>query len=248
MPISSLLSTGAATLIAASRLTPVFATSPVLGSFRVPMPVRAVVVLALAFVFSTALEPALTGMSESRLLTVCVSEMLVGGVLALGVHASFAAFALAGRAVDVQSGLALASVIDPVTKASGSTLSQIFTTTALALFFFSGTHLDLLRALAMSYEWVPAGSFLPDSALPELAARASQIFVYGLALAAPVMMALWLIDVGVAVTSRSMPQINVLVLATPVKALVAVTILSLTCRGWTSEGSALHLFEYFVVR
>lgn len=240
----------AGTLIVASRLAPIFALSPLLNSFRVAGSIRLLVVLALALSLAPVVSTQfLETTSLAGVAPGCASEALAGACLAMGIHATFAAFSIAGKLIDVQSGLAMASVIDPVTKVSGGALSQIFTAAAVALFFFGDLHLDLLRATAASYEWLPIGSLSQTSSLAALASATSKMFVAGVGLAAPVMLALLIIDVAVALTSRSMPQLNVLVLGTPLKAMAAIGILSITCRQWPqSSYGPLRLFESFFAR
>ena len=55
----------------------------------------------------------------------------------------------------------------------------------------------------------------------------------GLSLAAPVAVALVLTDLFVGITSRNMPQINVLVLSIPLKVLIAYFVLALSVRAWS---------------
>jgi flagellar biosynthetic protein FliR len=69
---------------------------------------------------------------------------------------------------------------------------------------------------------------------------AGVMFSAGLALAAPVVLALLLTDVFVGVASRNLPQVNVLVLAIPLKVLVGYLVLSLSVVAWAPVVD--HLF------
>jgi flagellar biosynthetic protein FliR len=67
------------------------------------------------------------------------------------------------------------------------------------------------------------------------------MFVYGLALAAPVMVALLLADVAMAVCARSLPQLNVFLLGFPLKVMIGLAGLAIAVRF---AGSVLRaLFE-----
>ena len=86
--------------------------------------------------------------------------------------------------------------------------------------------------LAGSLEVFPLGR-LPALADPlAVVAAAGAMFSFGLALAAPVAVALVLTDLFVGIASRNMPQINVLVLSIPLKVLISYFILALSVRGW----------------
>jgi flagellar biosynthetic protein FliR len=52
------------------------------------------------------------------------------------------------------------------------------------------------------------------------------MFVLGLTLAAPVVFALLLVDVGVGIVSRSIPQLNVFTLGIPAKIIVGLLVLA----------------------
>ena len=67
------------------------------------------------------------------------------------------------------------------------------------------------------------------------------IFVFGLALAAPVMFALWLADIAMAAFARSMPQLNVFVLSFAVKILMGTIGLALSLGATRSLFT--HLFD-----
>jgi flagellar biosynthesis protein FliR len=62
---------------------------------------------------------------------------------------------------------------------------------------------------------------------------AGSMFSIGLALAAPVAIALLMTDLAIAVTSRNMPQLNVFVLAVPIKVFVGFLVLMFAVRGWS---------------
>jgi flagellar biosynthetic protein FliR len=161
-----------------------------------------------------------------------LAEIFIGALLGLGVHVLFAAFALAGRLMDVQIGFAIGSVFDPVTRTSSNILGSLMSLIGVTLFVTSNAHLELARLVASSIDLLPLGQMpaLNDPMQPLLAA--GSMFAFGLAFAGPVAVALLLTDVAIAVASRNMPQLNVLVLAIPVKVIVAYLVLSIAVVGW----------------
>jgi flagellar biosynthetic protein FliR len=48
------------------------------------------------------------------------SEVLLGAVMSFGVHTAFGAVSFAGRLLDLQTGYALGSIFDPLTKPPAS--------------------------------------------------------------------------------------------------------------------------------
>lgn len=218
------------------RLTVAVALSPALSAYGIPATVRIVMTTALAavtFAEHSAVPAAQAWAAEPALLLMPVlSEIAIGALLGLGVHVVLAAFAVAGRLLDVQIGFGIGSVFDPVTRTSSNVLGSMVGLLGVTLFFVTDAHLALAQLISRSIDVLPLGELpaLSDPLQPLLAA--GSMFTLGLALAAPVAAALLLTDLAVGVASRNMPQLNVLVLAIPIKVVVGYFVLSLALLGW----------------
>jgi flagellar biosynthetic protein FliR len=152
----------------------------------------------------------------------CAVEAAIGAAFALGFLAAYAATQLAGRVLDIQMGFGVAGILDPSTRTMSSLVGTLLGMAAVSVFLSLDGHHALIRALALSVESFPpaAGPRGFDwSAAPRGAAI---LFSYGLALAAPVMCALLLADLTLAVFARSMPQLNIFVLGFALKILLGV--------------------------
>jgi len=229
-----------ATALMSVRIGIAFALSPALTSHGIPSIARLALVLALAALLTSpgvvvvaAAAAAGASVSPGQLLLAVGAEIVIGALLGLGVHVVLAAFAMAGRLLDVQIGFGIGSVFDPVTRSSTNAMGALMSMLAVVLFFVSDAHLELIRILAASTAVLPLGVFpdLADPLKPALAAGA--MFSLGLALTAPVAIALVITDLAVGVAARNMPQINLLVLSIPVKILVAYLVLGLSIVGWS---------------
>ena len=213
-----------------------FGMSPALSSHGMPAMVRVVLVFVLSALAAPALPggmaPGLAGWSASWLMAAVHAEVFVGMLLGFGVHVVLASFSIAGRMLDVQIGFGIGSVFDPVTRSSQNVMGMLMSLVGVTLFFAMDAHLALASMLARSTTLFPLGA-LPDFADPmPLLSGAGRMYAIGLALAAPVAIALVLSDLLVGVTSRNMPQINVLVLSMPLKVLVAYFVLAVSVRAW----------------
>jgi flagellar biosynthetic protein FliR len=219
------------------RLSVAVALSPVLSSYGVPALVRMALTIALAaltFSYRSAVPSATEWAADPTLLVVpVVAEVFIGALLGLAVHVVLAAVALAGRLMDVQIGFSIGSVFDPVTRTSANVLGSLVGLLGVTLFIVSGAHLELAQLVATSVDVLPLGEMpaLDEPLRPIVAA--GSMFTLGLALAAPVAIALLLTDLAIGVASRNMPQLNVLVLAMPVKVIVGYLVLAFAVLGWT---------------
>ncbi len=218
------------------RLSVAVALSPAFSSFGVPAVVRLALTLALsALIYADrgASPAAAAWIAEpARLLVPIAVELGLGALLGLSVQVVLAAFAVAGRMMDVQIGFAIGSVFDPVTRTRGDVIGSLMSLLGVTLFFASGAHIELVRLLARSLDVFPLGQMpgLNDPLRPLLAA--GWMFSLGFSLAAPLALALLLTDICVGVLSRNMPQMNVLVLSIPVKVVIGYLVLSSVVVGW----------------
>ncbi len=219
------------------RLSVAMALSPVMTAFGIPTAARLVLVFmlsALAMSNSTPAAPFAPVMaSVDHFISAAAAELFLGMLLGLGVQVAMAAFAVAGRILDVQIGFGIGSVFDPVTRSSQNVMGSLMSLVGVTLFFIADAHLSLAAMLSASLNPFPIGQWPSfGDPLPIVTATGS-MFALGLALAAPVAITLVLTDLFVGIASRNMPQINVLVLSIPLKVLIAYFVLALSVRAWS---------------
>lgn len=211
------------------RLGCVFLLAPVPMVQGTPVVVRVLFTLALAalLVSGGGVRPALASFGPGQVLLGAIGEVVVGITLAFGVFAAFGAFAMAGKILDVQSGFGLGVVYDPVTRTGAPMFATILNMTGVALFFALDGHHALLRGLAYSLHRAPPGAGLELSA-DAAVAQFGLVFSYGIALVIPVILCLLLIELALAVASRTLPQMNVFVVSIPLKLVAALSIFAVS--------------------
>ena len=191
--------------------------------FRIPALVR--VLLAIALAAWTVPSRALTvPFTAGALATAAASELGIGIALALALQIVFAAVLTVGRTLDIQAGLGLAALIDPTTRAGMPLIGTLLAYGAAALFFAGSGPVDLLALWSASVDRLPLGTavILDPMAVSSLLATA---FAIACGLGGAIILALFLCDMAIAFMSRTLPQMNVMVLGFQVKTLVLLTLL-----------------------
>src|SRR5262245_26829995 len=92
-------------LLLSIRFTVAMAMSPALDSYGLPASIRLVIVFVLAALVQSAQASPLAAMplqTPEQLIRPAAAEVFLGMLLGLGVHVVLAAFAIAGRILDVQ--------------------------------------------------------------------------------------------------------------------------------------------------
>ena len=210
-----------AALFASLRIAPTFTFAPPFTLIRVPVMIRVLLSLSLgALMVSLApVEAPIQSMPIAGLLAVAASELMIGIGLALTLQMVFAAILVAGRAIDIQAGFGLALLVDPTTGGQMPLIGTIFAYGAAAVFFAIGGPGELLAIWAQSMSILPVGSFVFDPDMVALFSFISAAFLIAIGLAGIVLLTLFLIDLSVAFISRTLPQMNVLLIGFQVKTL-----------------------------
>jgi flagellar biosynthesis protein FliR len=222
-----------AALLLSVRLGTLVLMAPPLGGAMVPATVRVAIVLGWAAALALGSGSASAWPTAGELLAACFSEVALGAVMALGLNMAFAIFAVGARLIDVQIGFGMGQVFDPMTRQQQPVLSAVFTQLALVGFFLLDGHHGLLRGIALSIESVPPGHAWSTAAmLPALARQAGQMFSLGFAMVAPIVFCLTLVELGLGVLSRNLPQMNTLVVGVPIKVVVGLSALAM----WATVG------------
>jgi flagellar biosynthetic protein FliR len=216
-----------ASLLVSIRIVPIFAFSPPFNMMRIPASIRILLSLALAGWMVAALPGDRVQQigAGSTFVTTALQEALIGMSIALALIIVFAAIQMIGRAVDIQAGFGLAMLIDPNSSTQNPLIGTIMAYGAAMAFFATGGAGELLIIMAASLESFPPGQGPWLWSINGLAAYLSATFIFASALGAILLLTLLLVDLSVAFMSRTMPQMNVLLIGFQAKALVTLIML-----------------------
>ncbi len=197
---------------------------------RIPMTVRVLLSISLA----ACMLPITSGGSNwnqsdiAGLAAASFAELLLGAVFAFAFQAAFAALYFSGRVLDIQAGFGLALLIDPSSRTQTPLIGTLFAYAAGAVFFAADGHLELIRLMSASIEWLPIGAGMPEFDPRRFVDYFSSVLAMGLMLSAAALVTLFLIDFSIAFLSRTLPQMNVLVLGFQVKTIATLLVLATT--------------------
>ncbi|MDY6986482.1 MAG: flagellar biosynthetic protein FliR [Thermodesulfobacteriota bacterium] len=213
------------------RVTAILMTVPFLSSKNIPLLFKVGLAISVSFI----LFPLLT-LSDIPFvydtIPFCMgvaSEIGLGIVIGLSVRLLFAAIQLAGQLEGFQMGFALVNVMDPITSSQASIVSQFKNFVAMLIFLAINAHHWFLRAIADSFQLVPPFGVRFNSTLMEYLIRlAGNMFIIAIKVGAPVIVALLLTSVAFGLIARAVPQMNVFIVAFPVKIIIGLGFLAIS--------------------
>jgi flagellar biosynthetic protein FliR len=214
-------------LVLGLRIAPVFSFAPPFTLVRIPLLLRVLFGLALSASLVNAFPQTamLANLDISAVFEASVRELGLGLMFVLIFQIVFGALYVAGRVIDIQAGFGLAMVIDPVTKAQTPLVGTLFAYAAGAMFFAFDGHLELLRLIGASLDAVPLGAWAMPHSIARVTAFISLSFLAAFGIAGAAVLALFLIDMSIAFLSRTVPQMNVLILGFQVKTIALLLVL-----------------------
>lgn len=217
----------ASSFLLSLRVGPVFLFAPPFTLTRVPRLVIALFSLGLAGMLVTGISESarVSDLSAGYLFMAAVREFTLGLIPVLALQVMFGALYVAGRTIDIQSGYGLALLIDPTTRGQTPLVGTIFAYLAGATFFAMDGHLGLLRFFAASLDAIPLGTPHGIVSLEAVTSYLFVTFVTAFGVAGGVILILFLTDIVIALLSRTVPQMNALVLGIQVKSMLLLIVL-----------------------
>jgi len=216
-----------------ARVAGLLVFTPFLGSSAIAPRIKAgLVVLLTALLYPVCAPPALP-LTVFGVVRVMLAEALVGILIGLAVQFVFEAAQFAGQVMGMQVGFGLVNVIDPTTQVDTPVLAVFSQTIATLIFLQLGVHRWLVRGLAKSFSYLPIGAALATGEMTrELLHAAGGIWLAGVQIAAPALIATLLADFVLGFLGKASPQLPVLFLGLSVKSMVGLLILGLSLKYW----------------
>lgn len=151
----------------------------------------------------------------------CVNEVMTGIILAMIVNICFDFIKFAGAWMDTHIGLSMISLFDASSQSTSTLLSNIFHWIGIMVFFLIDGHYMLIKSLIESFQVVSLGTtIIYQETINQVFLSISQYFIIGLKIAIPIVLIIIIADVCMGLVSRSVPQLNVMILGMPLKILV----------------------------
>jgi type III secretion protein T len=221
-----------ALLLSAARMVGILLVLPAFSRNLIPGLVRTGIAFGLValLVPTVFLDPALPSLGLFELAALLIKETAVGTFIGLAFSIPFFGVEAAGFFIDNHRGAAIAGSLDPLSGSESSPLGILFLQVYTAYFFTTGGFLLMLGVVYDSYALWPVLSFWPELP-PEIVDFAlgllDKVVRLAVLLAGPIIIVMFLAELGLALISRFAPQLNVFVLAMPVKSGVGLFLLAL---------------------
>ncbi|WP_026692475.1 flagellar biosynthetic protein FliR [Peribacillus kribbensis] len=238
-------------LLVLVRVSSFFVVSPVFSYRTIPMTHKIGLSFFLAWIMYYTIKAPPMDIDGLYFLLI-IKEAMVGLILGFTGYMIIAAVQMAGGFIDFQMGFTMANVIDPQNGTQSPLMGQYVYMIALLFLLATNGHHLLLDGIFYSYQTVPIDkAFLPmgnQNFIMYLAEAFNKTFIIALQMSLPVVGSLFLVDVGLGIVARTVPQLNIFVVGMPVKVIAGFVILVLVFGSMLMSVRSLFDFSLLAMR
>lgn len=214
------------------RIMGILFALPFFGDRYVPIQIRILFSLSLAFFFAPQYLNSPNIYVEKihflLIFTGVIRELFIG--LAIGFLAKiiFEGVIMAANLVSYQMGFGTANLIMPGSDTQLNAFTALHRMITLFFFLSLSLHYIFIHALAESFKFIPLQQAVASSYFGELIVSASKnIFSVAVQLSAPILIALLLTMTALGLISKSVPQLNVFTISFPASFFIGLFVYSM---------------------
>ena len=191
------------------RIMAMLSSAPAIGDGMVPIPVRALLSLVIAFL----MLPMTKGMAMPDPFSLAgvvamFEQAVIGGVMGFALQFATSAISMLGFLASSQIGFSMAQMNDPVNGQQSDVISSLLALVAIFVFFAIDGHLVLMTILGQSFKAWPVGEGLGSIVLQTVALNVGWVFAAAMLLALPIVFSTMVVQIGFGFLNRVAPSLN----------------------------------------
>lgn len=230
------------------RLSSFIVSAALFSSQSISMHVKILtsLVFAITLFSSVATKESLVRLSEmqNNLILLSIREVAIGVALGFVTRFFFFAVSISGELVSISMGLGQAQVFNPMMGSMSNAMEQFYTVMATLIFLVMNGHHLMIMGISESFISSPVAQLsFQFATFGEIVLKIQNFLIIGIKIAAPVMISMIIVQFGMALLSRVVPQINVIFTSASVTALVGFIILFISLPLLMMQMSGLMEFS-----
>lgn len=201
--------------------------NPIFGRRGIPAIFKVGLSLLLSFTIAVYNPPAVVGIGSTiEFMVLLVKEFFVGFLLGFVVQLFLYIISFGGELIDMQMGMSMSKMYDPQSNVSLTLSATFYNILFMFLFFGADGHLTFMRLFINSANIVPFGHVAIGSAATDFILDLfCQCTVLAVKLAMPIIAIEIVVEMGIGLIMKAIPQINVFVVNIQTKVLVGFVLL-----------------------
>ncbi len=206
---------------------------PIISGTNIPVMLRvSISLIAAAIIYSSQIVKDISyNENFIGLAFVMMKEFIIGLLIAFVAYVVFSMIFFVGQIIDYQLGLSMAAVYDPVSQMQVPISGNLIYFMICLLFMRTGGFNAFFAVAFNSYKMLPPGEssiIFSGEIVKFFIDLLTQSFSQGVKFALPIMGCIIVLDIGLGILVKAVPQANVFVVGVPLKLIIGFALLFLT--------------------
>lgn len=207
------------------RMVTFFGCINVIFPSRTPKTFKVIFSVFISIILSPFIPIEININTFEQLISYAAMEALTGLVFGFITNICFNSLKTAGSLIDQQLGLSMANIYDPNTNTQSTLIENILYWIGIVIFFSMNGHHKLIEGIQHSFNLVSIGEPILSGNFDYIINVFTQCFIIGLKIAVPMILSLIIAELTIGFISKSVPQLNVMIIGMPLKLLIGVVFL-----------------------
>lgn len=204
------------------RITAFFLVANVIFPKATPRVFKVSFSILLALLIGINVELDISIANSYELIKYAATETINGLILGYIVSICFYSLKIAGKLIDNQIGLSMASTYDPNTESQATFMENLIYFIGVTVFFSLNAHHILINSIQQSFEIIPMGYSIISYNMSYILKVFIEYFIIGMKVASPIVLILVITDLMTGIISRSISGLNVMIIGMPLKMLIGI--------------------------
>ena len=212
-------------LLILMRVSGFIMTAPFFSYSSVPMRIRAAMSVFMSLVViqvTPVVDLTYSGVFGYSALV--LKESMIGVVLGLMCSMCFYIINLAGQLMDMEMGLSMANMFDPMVNMQFSVTGSLYNYLLMLMLVVTNMHYYIIRAIVDSFSYFNVGKAVVDFI--------ANYFIIAVRIVLPVFCCMLLINVVLGVLAKAAPQMNMFVVGMQIKVLAGLAVLVIVIQSF----------------
>lgn len=213
------------------RIVCAIAFLPIISETKVPLKAVSGIAICLSLITALTIGEVTIIYNETLLgfTLAAIKEVFVGLIIGFAFRIYFQIYSFVGSLWSTQGGLSMSTIMDPTSNAQVPSLGKLYQLVFAVLFIASGGYHWFIQMVVESFHVIPLNkAVFSESITPTIIEAVAQYFLIGFKLAIPILSILIIIDCGLGILARTVPQMNMFVIGIPLKMLVLFVLIIIT--------------------
>lgn len=197
------------------RMTSFVVSAAIFSSPSINSPLKILFSLALSMLIynRVAVPETIVRISEiqNEIMLLALFEAVMGLILGFLTRLFFFSISMAGEMISVALGLGQSQLFNPLLGSQGNAIEQFLMLITTLVFFTIDGHHMLIQGLMQSFNIIPLARLSINlNEFKNVVLMAQDLFIVAIKVSAPIVISMLVVQFGVGLLGRAVPQVNVL--------------------------------------